>query len=458
MNPEQFATGEYKQVPEVSLSDSPAPVLFKDVLYVLHQGPGNNGQLCYSTSSDGSKTWARDQRISNFSMVASPSGVVFRDKLYVFYNRSAIYYTTTAAANSTEWTAEQYIPNGSLSESPSAVVFRDKLYVFLQGANHNGKVYYVTSSDGRAWSAYTQMTNVAMSASPSAVVFGDKLYLFYQGHKDNGELWCHVFDGLYWAPIKRMTQAVHVHGSPSAAVFAGSQICVFHRSGSQIWYTTTSDGTTWTVDMSISGPTISASPAAIECMGKLGVFYQGGGNSGQLWKYLHESLEIVDVVYDLDKGKVTDVITTPIWTREIINQSESEQTNSVLLSKEVTETSHFENSATSSTTVEKGAHFTAQIPRVKSEAGASFQLGLTESQTNSYGEISNISKKYEDTVDVRVRPHTKMIVTFSVSECILDVPYTMIFRSKEGKETSCQGTWKGLTSWNLQVTYAESPL
>ncbi len=147
-------------------------------------------------------------------------------------------------------------------------------------------------------------------------------------------------------------KATPVKLSPSAAVFVGGQIYVFHRSGEQLWYTTTADGATWTSDMSISGATLSASPAAVESMGKLSVFYQGGANSGKLWKYVHESLEIVGVEYDLDKGKLRDVTTVVLYTKTVTNDTDVTQSNEVSLKAAVEETSYFENSTTSSTSME----------------------------------------------------------------------------------------------------------
>lgn len=331
------------------------------------------------------------------------------------------------------------------------------MYVFHQGSGKNGQVWYVTSSNGANWAADQQIPNVGMSASPSAVVFKDILYLFYQGSRESGELWCQTFNGSAWSSARKLT-SVGITASPSAVVFATGKLYLFHRGPRQtgeLWVTSTSDGTNWSADQQINGVSASWSPGAVEAMGRLNVFYQGGGNNGQLWKYVHESMEIIGVDYDLNNAKTYALTTRLIWTRKVTNDTSVEQTNSVSMTASVDETSQFENSSSGTVSMEVGRTFSAGIPVVEAEVGGSFTLGVSQTRTCTYGQSVTISKSYTDTVNVTIPPRSVVTVSFSVSECRLDVPYIMRFRSKDGYTSSCAGTWMGLTTWNLQPSYSQ---
>jgi hypothetical protein len=57
---DQIATSQNIRIPNIGLSYSPAPAVFQDKLYVIHQGSGENGQIWYVTSRDG-VNWASDR-------------------------------------------------------------------------------------------------------------------------------------------------------------------------------------------------------------------------------------------------------------------------------------------------------------------------------------------------------------------------------------------------------------
>ncbi|HEU4412113.1 MAG TPA: aerolysin family beta-barrel pore-forming toxin [Polyangiaceae bacterium] len=249
--------------------------------------------------------------------------------------------------------------------------------------------------------------------------------------------------------------------SPSAVVFGVNQLYVFHRGPGQtgqLWYTATSDGSSWAADQLINGVSASWSPAGVETMGQLDVFYQGGGNNGQLWKYTHEMMEIVGVTYDLNNAVNRDMSYAVLYTQTVPNHSGDQQTTSVSMTRSTQETSFFENSRSAGVSLEVGREFKASIPVVEAEVGGSLKLGLSTSTTRTYGTSTTFSKEYSATVPVTVSPHSATRVTFSVQKCILDVPYTMTLRTKDGYETTCAGVWQGLTSWNLVTRYEPVPL
>ena len=103
------------------MSASPSAVVVNGLLYVFHQGSGDDGQLWYNTSFDG-QTWVGDQQV----------------------------------------------PGTGMSEGPSAVL-DGVLYVFHQGSGEDGQLWYNTF-DGETWLGDRQVQNTGMSAGPSAVL------------------------------------------------------------------------------------------------------------------------------------------------------------------------------------------------------------------------------------------------------------------------------------------------
>ena len=103
------------------MSDSPGVTVFKDKLYCFYQGSGEDGQILFTSSPDGSN-WA-------------------------------------AGAGA----------DVGMSAGPAVVVYNDLLYCFYQSSGDSGQLMYITN-DGSNWQPHDQRipTNVGMSAGPSA--------------------------------------------------------------------------------------------------------------------------------------------------------------------------------------------------------------------------------------------------------------------------------------------------
>lgn len=119
--------------------------------------------------------------------------------------------------------------------SPSAVRFKGRAFLF---SNSNANELCYTDYNIQSAQALTLIDGAIASQSPSAVVFNDVLYIFYQGAGANA---------------------------------------------SQLWYTSSTNGSTWSASQQVEGVTLSESPSATIFDGTLYVFYQGANNNGQLW-------------------------------------------------------------------------------------------------------------------------------------------------------------------------------
>jgi len=231
-------------------------------IYVFYQGENSNGQLRYSVFDLASSTWGPDTPVPNVGISFSPSAVAFP------------------------------APAGAVS-------------VFHQGAYQDGKLYF-TYFDGTTWRPDTQLANVGIASSPSAVAYTGGIAVFHQGLIDaggveqgDGQLWySYTPDGANWTSDMPIPNVEEVTSEPSAVVFPGGGLSVFHQrtalgGNDYLWYTSF-DGTNWTtLDAPLFSVFEPGTPSAIVLpapVGAVSVFHQGtalsgGGvqNDGTLW-------------------------------------------------------------------------------------------------------------------------------------------------------------------------------
>jgi len=210
-------------IPNVGISASPSAVEYNGRLFVFHQGLGNSGDLWYSTSTDG-VNFSQDEQVPKVgigngtsnqpdALPTSPSAVVYRNFLYVFHqglragggNSGELWYSLW---DGTKWFPDEKVGGVGMSSSPSAVVYQGHLWVLHQGFGNNGELWWVVLdvlNDGQliGFAVDQKIGGVGMSTSPSTLVVrdqrgNDNLYVFHQGLGNSGQLWFSVFDGLGW--------------------------------------------------------------------------------------------------------------------------------------------------------------------------------------------------------------------------------------------------------------------
>jgi hypothetical protein len=259
----------------LGMTGSPSAVPWLGGICVLHQGYADSGQLWYNYSSDGQQ-WGGDTPwgqpnfpVQDLGMSESPSAVVYNNLLYVFHqgygDNGQLWYTYYDGAT---WSADTPIPGVGMSGSPSAVLWQGGICVLHQRQNNNGQLWYTYSPDGTHWGGDTPwgqqpnlpVQDLGMSGSPSAVVYNSLLYVFHQGYADNGQLWYTYYDPAIgnWSPDTPV-QGVGMSGSPSAVLWQGG-ISVLHqgqKDDNQLWYTYSSDGLQWGGDTPWGQPNFS---------------------------------------------------------------------------------------------------------------------------------------------------------------------------------------------------------
>ena len=321
------------------MSGCPAAVAFNGSLYVFYQGSGNNGQLWYSQSSDGSD-WSFRSQIANANITTSPAAAVFtnpsdnQSNLYVFHQNGTsgqLWYSVLDTAGN--WSSDAQIANVSMSATPCAAAYNGRLYVLYEGGGNNGQFWYISSADGSTWGTpsqvasigltaapslvvlgtqlccmmqnpgyggelwyasinqggnwgwMTKVNNEIMSQSPGTIVFNNKIYCFLQGQGNNGALYCAVFDGTDWQPSFNILSGGGMSNSPAPVSF-NSKLWVFYQGGGlsgQINYSQSTDGSSWSAKAQVPDAGMSASPTAVVFDQQLYVFYIGKGNASSIW-------------------------------------------------------------------------------------------------------------------------------------------------------------------------------
>jgi len=233
---------EPQQVTNTGISHSPSAVVFREKLYVFHQGITEC--LWFNSSVDG-VNWLADTKVldtkgGNVGMTFSPSAVVWNDTLYVFHQAAgasnALWYTWTQ--DGVNWATDTYIENTELTESPSACHDGYSVCVFHQGGNHSGDLWCKQSTmdfsgkqeEGLSWKDDFQVPNRGISYSPGCTTVAQSPYVFYQGKNDSHE--GHYIVGGEGPPegqgIECPIPNAFIIDSPSAVLY-NNNLYVFHQ-------------------------------------------------------------------------------------------------------------------------------------------------------------------------------------------------------------------------------------
>ncbi|AIK96120.1 exo-alpha-sialidase [Candidatus Odyssella acanthamoebae] len=279
---------ESQQIPNASMTDSPALAGFNGKLYLAYQGAGKSGQLWYTVSQDGN-AWNQSKQIGNVAMSGSPSLAVLKDNLYLAYQGAGesgqLWYTVSQDGNA--WNPSKQIGNVAMLGSPSLAVLNDKLYLAYHHKDSHG-LKYTTIENGSHWGKHKTIRDIKLSRSPALVAFNDELYVVYQDNKRHGYLWyATTRDGESWTQPKLIPDA-RLSGSPALAVF-DDKLYVAHQGMGQsgrLWYAATSDGENWAKGHQISGSnmwSMSCSPALASFGDKLCLSYGGALKNSKIW-------------------------------------------------------------------------------------------------------------------------------------------------------------------------------
>jgi hypothetical protein len=160
---------------------------------------------------------------------------------------------------------------------------------------------------------------------------------------------------------------------------------------------------------------------------------------------------IIEFSWKADDAKI--LATVPDWIAEqtYINDSNIELLHKFVIAKDITNTSTFSHEHDLTVQIGVSTTFKAGIPYI---AENKTTVGIDVSTTNTwkFGEENTTSQKYSDEAEAKLPPHTKIKITATVTKASLNVPYSAKVRLGDGTNKVIEGTWNGVSTYNLVVT------
>ncbi|MFE2293795.1 hypothetical protein [Streptomyces sp. NPDC059452] len=238
-------------------SEAPALAVFRDDLYCVYQGRGDNPDLWWTAHrADGG--WSGDQPFPAHHTLGSPALAVFRDRLYCAHRGgSGDWGIALTSYDGESWTPDLPVPHAESVYGPALAVFRDTLH--LAYAEATQRIMVTTSRDGRTWTTPEPVPGGATTRSPALAVYDDALHLLYGNPKDGAIHWSRLH-GDRWTPEGALP-GHRTRSNIGLADFDGKLMCV-HRDPArqQLWWSAF-DGTGWSTDTELPGHSSKYGPA-----------------------------------------------------------------------------------------------------------------------------------------------------------------------------------------------------
>ena len=278
----------------IGVSATPAAVVFKDKLLVMHEGRGESGWMWCSTFNG--QDWDNDRLVPDndhaYGTTRNPALAVYKDTLYIVHeSRNASgWLWCGSSSDGVNFQRDWPIPSSrnqyGTSGPPALCVFNDLLYLVRRDRGNSPRLPMATF-DGRSWTNRGYLP-FKSNSPPSLVVFDDKLWCFTE--IDGGKP-CYSFmyaDGV-WSPQTAIAEAtLGTTGTPVGIVFDGKLFVLREHSGGQgylVGSVYNGDGT-WSADSPLpprSTNGMSGPPSLAVYNGVLFNFRQGRANTGYVW-------------------------------------------------------------------------------------------------------------------------------------------------------------------------------
>jgi len=155
------------------------------------------------------------------------------------------------------------------------------------------------------------------------------------------------------------------------------------------------------------------------------------------------------VEFHCDRGKLGATNPKVLAVQENSNESSQPQSVEFSYSETVSNTSTFTHQWGIS--ISRSAKFSCELPTVfKGEISTT----TTGSVSLTWGKTETFQKTVSGKHPVVAAPFTKVICEVVANEAMMDVPYTMYFKS--GKTSG--GMWKGVSTWDVKTSLKEEKL
>ncbi|MFF3091609.1 hypothetical protein ACFVRB_42205 [Streptomyces nojiriensis] len=238
-------------------SEAPALAVFRDDLYCVYEGSGDDPDLWWTAHrADGSRS--EDQPFPGHHTLGSPALAVFQDRLYCAHRGgSGDWGMSLTSYDGDAWTPDRPVPDAESVYGPALAVFRDALH--LAYADAAQRIMVTTSRDGRSWTPPEPVPGCATTRSPALAVYDGNLHLLYGNPKDGAIHWTRL-RGTTWTSEGALP-GHRTRSNIGLAVFDGKLMCV-HRDPArqQLWWSAF-DGSGWSTDTAMPGHSSKYGPA-----------------------------------------------------------------------------------------------------------------------------------------------------------------------------------------------------
>ena len=160
---------------------------------------------------------------------------------------------------------------------------------------------------------------------------------------------------------------------------------------------------------------------------------------------------IVDFSWKPDNAKIIATVPDMIAQQTYLNPSKYESHDKFGFEKTVENKSTFSHEHGFTVKIGVQTMFKAGIPYIaENKTTVSIDAGTTNKW--SFGEENAITQKYTYEADVQLPPHSKVKRTATITKGSMNVPYTATVLTGDGSKRVIEGTWNGVSTYDLIVT------
>jgi len=170
----------------------------------------------------------------------------------------------------------------------------------------------------------------------------------------------------------------------------------------------------------------------------------------QYFCFLLEDMVVDDIKYDIDNSTMSGATPMFMGRQTVVNNSPMVQPpTSVTFTEQEDNEYSFEHTSGFSLTI--GTEFSVGVPGV---AEGKISMSATHTEEFKWGNTTKKGKGTAHTIQVQAQPKSTVVVTATINQTRINVPYTMTLKSRStGHKISNRGIFHGVCMYDMNVVY-----
>jgi hypothetical protein len=170
----------------------------------------------------------------------------------------------------------------------------------------------------------------------------------------------------------------------------------------------------------------------------------------QYFGFLLEDMVVDDIKYDIDNSTMAGATPMFMGRQTVTNKSSMVQPpTSVTFTEQEDNEYSFEHTSGFSATI--GTEFSVGVPGI---ADGKVSMSATHTEEFKWGKTTKKGKGTAHTVQVQAEPNSTVVVTATINQTRINVPYTMTLKSRStGHKITNRGIFHGVCMYNMEVVY-----